>query len=73
MVTTAKSIQTTCHSKEGAHHYVLPPAHEAVRGRLIGVCKRCGQESHPMLAGQPRSDNPSMVAGNSNKPLRRIR
>ena len=67
-----KLIQTTCLSKEGSHHYVLPPAHEAVKNRFIGVCKRCGEESHPMLASQPHTEHPSILSVNSNKPLRRI-
>lgn len=73
MAKRLKSTPRICPSKEGAHHYVLPPAHEAVKNRLIGICKRCGMESHLMLASQPNTETPSIISVNSNQPLRRIK
>lgn len=73
MAKTKKSTQTICPSKEGAHWYILPPAYNAVNGEITGICKRCGSESHSMLAGQPAVGTPSLISVNSNKPHRRIK
>jgi hypothetical protein len=73
MAKPKKSTKQICPSKEGAHYYVLPPAYNAVNGKITGICKRCGAESHSMLSGQPAGGSPSLISINSNKPFRRIK
>ncbi len=68
-----KLTPTTCPSSQGGHHYILPPAHDAVEGMIVGKCRECGQQSHKMLASLPVSDDPSVFSVNSNEPLRRIK